>query len=179
MDPASTTPPSMRPMSGIVTSVEVRWEGRRCSSHKKIPEPATAQTEATIILPMTLMPGAARPTSSSPARANWLVPAVVGETKRFRTLICMTAPATAIPVPDSTAARVRGRREIMKRCRDSPPDPPLRRSPRWKSATPTHIDTRQRTSRSPIPSSTRNRGFELHLEVETTISRLSSPVLAE
>ena len=83
----------------------------------------------------------------SPTKANWLVPAVVGDTKRLCMLICMTEPATATPEPASTAARVRGTRETS-RVREESSDPE-NRSARPRSAAPVPRETRHARTRAP------------------------------
>ena len=99
----------MMPTMG--TSREERSETRR-RNRKKTMVPAKAMTTAPTMRMSTLARGATAMTRSSPSPAHSVVPVVVGSTKRFWVMSCMTRPDMDMAAPARTRAMVRGTRTL-------------------------------------------------------------------
>ncbi len=99
------TPPSIIPINGT-TSGERSGIDRRIA--RKIPVPISAVIEATTIFRAIGAPGASNVMTRIPRLADSTVPAVVGETNRFRDSICIIMPTIPVDAPMRTMAIVRG-----------------------------------------------------------------------
>ena len=84
--------------------------GTRRRKAKKTMVPMNAAMTAAVIFTRIDDCGATIMTSSRPRPAHSVVPVVVGSTKRFWVMSCMTRPHMAIAAPASTRAMVRGTR---------------------------------------------------------------------
>ena len=102
-----TTAPSMMPTMGTIS--DERSDTRRRKA-KKSSVPTNAAMIAALILVAMPADGTRIVTASSPSPAHSVAPVVVGSTKRFCVMSCMTSPDIAIAAPASTSAIVRGTR---------------------------------------------------------------------
>lgn len=143
----SMTPASIIPTRGTMRTPLVRT---RLMTPRKRAVPARAASVATSIRPMTGSPGARTMASTSPSPADWVVPVVVGSTKRLAVSTCMICPHSAIDAPASRAAAVLGSRESSRTTHWLAVSRPATRSDSGTSAAPTRTLTVVRATSVPM-----------------------------